>query len=134
METQVVDGTKFFPGPVGPVKPGSAPATRKAPDKQGKPRFGEVLQKQLSSSQDVKFSGHAQSRIQQRSIQFDQGHLNRLSSAVEQAGAKGARESLVMIDGVALIVNVPNRTVVTVMDKASMRDNIVTNIDSAIVA
>jgi flagellar operon protein len=46
---------------------------------------------------------------------------------------KGGRESLVMMGDSALVVSVKNRTVVTALDKAQMRGNVFTNIDSAVI-
>ena len=43
------------------------------------------------------------------------------------------RESLVIVDSLAFIVNVPNRTVVTAMDRTESDDNIYTNIDGAVI-
>jgi hypothetical protein len=38
-----------------------------------------------------------------------------------------------LLGGTALIVNIPNRTVVTALDGASMKDNVFTQIDSAVI-
>jgi flagellar operon protein len=60
--------------------------------------------------------------------------LLRLENAVEKAAEKGAKESLVMLDDKAFIVSVRNRTVVTMMQKEHLVDNVITNIDSAVFA
>ena len=57
----------------------------------------------------------------------------RLESGVEKAGEKGIQESLVMVDSLAFIVNIPNKTVVTAMDQAESENNIFTNIDGAVI-
>ena len=44
---------------------------------------------------------------------------------------KGARESLIYLNDIALVVSVANRKVITAMDGSSARENIFTNIDSA---
>lgn len=54
-------------------------------------------------------------------------------SGVEKAAAKGAKESLVLVDNAALVVSIKNRTVITAVDKDSLKDNVFTNIDSAVV-
>ena len=54
-------------------------------------------------------------------------------AGVDRAAAKGAKESLVMIDDVALVVSVKNRTVITAVDKAQLKENVFTNIDSAVI-
>ena len=60
--------------------------------------------------------------------------LARLDAAVGRARAKGARESLVLLDDLALVVSVRNQTVITATDAASRKDNVFTNIDSAVIA
>ena len=57
----------------------------------------------------------------------------RLETGVFNSGEKGIRESLVIFDSLAFIVNVPNRTVVTAMDRTESDDNIYTNIDGAVI-
>ncbi len=81
----------------------------------------------------VKFSNHAVERMMSRGINFSQADIKRLNEVVDKAAAKGSRDSLVLMGDSALIVSVKNKTVVTVMDKASMKDNVFTNIDSTIV-
>ena len=52
---------------------------------------------------------------QSRGVSFDSGQLARLQSGVDAAAAKGSREALVLVDGVAMVVAVRNRTVVTAL-------------------
>ncbi|MFD0671733.1 TIGR02530 family flagellar biosynthesis protein [Cohnella sp. GCM10027633] len=89
--------------------------------------------KELLDRQQLKFSTHAQQRLEQRGIVLMPDQLNRIASAIDQAAAKGARDSLVLFKDIAMIVNVPNRTVVTAMDGNSMREHVFTQIDSAVV-
>jgi flagellar operon protein len=84
--------------------------------------------------QKIQFSKHAQERLQTRNITLSDDEMRRLGDAVEKAGSKGGRDSLVLMDGKAFIVNVPNRVVVTALDGAALKDNVFTNIDSAVVA
>src|SRR5438045_3906714 len=64
----------------------------------------------------VRFSAHAQTRLQSRQIALGEGQLNRLQGAVQRAAGKGARDALVLMDDLAMVVSVTNRTVVTVVD------------------
>ena len=89
--------------------------------------FKSILQDRL------KVSSHAQTRLQSRNIELDAAAWARVMSGVDKAAAKGAKESLVLVDDTALVVSVKNRTVITAVDKASLRDNVFTNIDSAVV-
>lgn len=87
----------------------------------------------FTSAQGVKFSNHAVERMRSRGISFNQDDLTRLQSAVQKAADKGSKDSLVLMNDSALIVSVKNNTVVTVVDKASLKENVFTNIDSTIV-
>jgi len=80
------------------------------------------------------FSKHAIKRIEQRGLDLDPARLTRLEAAVGRAEAKGARDSLILLDELALVVNVRNRTVVTAMDEASRKEHVFTNIDSVVIA
>lgn len=85
-----------------------------------------------AQAQDVRFSGHALKRIEQRQIEISQDDLSLLASGIERAERKGSRESLLLMDRTAYVVNVPSRTVVTAVDSEAMKDKTFTNIDSAI--
>jgi flagellar operon protein len=60
--------------------------------------------------------------------------MGRLESAVDKLAAKGARESLVLLDDNAMVVSVRNRTVITALSREQARENVFTNIDSAVIA
>lgn len=81
----------------------------------------------------LKFSNHAIERMQSRGISYSAQDLTRLGEAVQKAAAKGSKDTLVLMDQSALIVSVKNNTVVTVMDKNALKENVFTNIDSTIV-
>jgi len=84
-------------------------------------------------SDRLKVSGHAQTRLASRNIELGKAEWDRVMGGVDKAEAKGAKESLVMLDDVALVVSVKNRTVITAVDKSQLKDNVFTNIDSAII-
>ena len=81
----------------------------------------------------LRFSKHAASRLNDRNISLSADQSKRLADGVSKAGEKGINESLVLVDSLAFIVNVPNKTVVTAMDQADTGDNIFTNIDGAVI-
>jgi flagellar operon protein len=81
----------------------------------------------------IKFSNHAIERMQTRGISFNPDRLQKLDEAIKKAAAKGSRDTLVLMDDSAAIVSVKNNTVVTVMDKNNLKENVFTNIDSTIV-
>ena len=93
--------------------------------------FEQVLNQTIGR---VKFSQHATQRLQTRNINLSPAQMNQLENAVEKAAQKGSRESLILMNNeLALVVSVTNRTVITAMDGASIKDNVFTNIDSAVV-
>ena len=108
---------------------GTTPATTapKPPTPGTGPDFAGILQDQL------KVSGHAKTRLESRGIQLGKAEWDRVLDGVNRAAAKGAKESLVMVDDVALVVSVKNRTVITAVDQANLKDNVFTNIDSAVI-
>ncbi|HEY2217524.1 MAG TPA: TIGR02530 family flagellar biosynthesis protein, partial [Solirubrobacteraceae bacterium] len=83
---------------------------------------------------DVRFSKHALERAQRRGIPLDATTLGRLQDGVGRIAAKGARDSLVLVDGTAFVVSVANRTVITAVGQEQMREHVFTNIDSAVIA
>ena len=86
-----------------------------------------------SHSELVKFSKHASQRLESRNISLSEEQNARLEDGVEQAHAKGIKDSLVLVDSLAFIVNVPSKTVVTAMDQTETQSNIFTNIDGAVI-
>jgi flagellar operon protein len=97
------------------------------------PQIGRNTAMARPSLEPVKFSNHAVERMQTRGISFNKADIERLNEAVGRAAAKGSKDTLVLMNDSALIVSVKNKTVVTVMDKAALKDNVFTNIDSTIV-
>lgn len=124
------------------IRPPSRPANGTAP---GGSTFTELLRAkqgvastgspgQALGTGAVRFSAHAQTRINSRQIALDNSHLDRLQGAVQKAASKGAKDALVLMDDLAMVVSVTNRTVVTVVDKDNLKQNVFTNIDSAVIA
>ncbi len=87
----------------------------------------------LNNAGGIKFSNHAIERMQSRGISYNPESLQKLDEAVKKAAAKGSKDTLVLMDDSALIVSVKNNTVVTVMDKNALKENVFTNIDSTVV-
>ena len=86
------------------------------------------------SSEELKFSKHAANRLQDRKIVLTDEQMARLNMGKIEAGEKGIKDSLILIDQLAFIVNVPNNTVVTAMDQTENKSNVFTNIDGAVIA
>jgi flagellar operon protein len=115
------------PAPVAPAQQPARPATART----NGPSFAAVLDQTAGA---LKLSGHAKARIERRGIDLDPQTLARLQHGVDRAAAKGARESVVLVDDVAFVVSVKSRTVITAVDRASMREHVFTNIDSAVIS
>ena len=96
--------------------------------------FNEVLDELKSSRENttLKFSKHADARLNERNISLSGEQLKRLEDGTLQAYRKGIKESLVLMDELAFIINTGNNTVVTAMQKGNEGENIYTNIDGAV--
>ncbi|MGE6227215.1 TIGR02530 family flagellar biosynthesis protein [Paenibacillus chitinolyticus] len=121
--TERITVGRLYPTPPAPLqRNGGARPTA------GRSEFDQLLQSEL-----VKFSHHAETRLKQRGIQIDNEQLAKLETAIDKAAAKGAKDTLMVLGGTALIVNVPNRTVITALDGAKLQDQVFTQIDSAVI-
>ncbi len=80
------------------------------------------------------FSNHAQKRLESRDIELNADSVQRLSNAIDKAEERGGKSSLVMMDDLAFIVNVPQRTVVTALDAGHRGQGVFTQIDSVVFA
>jgi len=95
--------------------------------------FQQLLQQQLQTVSPVRISAHAQMRLAQRRIVLGPAQLQRIQEAVDRAAAKGARESLILLDDLALVTSIRNRTIVTALSREEAKENVFTNIDSAVI-
>ena len=99
--------------------------------------FGEILHKQQSqgtqAAEAVRFSKHAANRLSDRKIELTDEQLERLNDGTKKAGQKGIRDSLVLVDQLAFIVNTKSNTVITAMDQTEADENIYTNIEGAVI-
>jgi flagellar operon protein len=128
------------PGPVRSVNvpPVVAPVRRPgvpvAIPPAGTPRFSDVLRDSAgaaSAGTPLKFSAHAMQRLESRNITLTSDDVARMNAMADKAAAKGAKQSLFMLNDVAMVVSIKNRTVITAVDHDSMKENVFTNIDSA---
>ena len=84
-------------------------------------------------SEGLRFSKHAGERLAMRNINLTDSQIQRLEEGTQKASKKGIKESLMIMDNMAFIVNVTNSTVITAMDQTEQRENIFTNIDGAVI-
>lgn len=95
---------------------------------------GEGFAQALARARGLRFSNHAQRRLESRRITLGDEGLARLVQAVERAERRGGRESLVLMGDLAFIVNVPERVVVTALDARHRGEGVFTQIDSVVLA
>ena len=95
--------------------------------------FQEILEQASGIKKEVRFSKHAMGRLNTRNIELTDGQMERLNEGAKKAQEKGIKDSLVLVDSLAFIVNVPSSTVVTAMEQSEAQENIFTNIDGAVI-
>ncbi|OGU68163.1 MAG: flagellar protein [Stygiobacter sp. RIFOXYC12_FULL_38_8] len=94
-------------------------------------QFDAIFKEELEK---IKFSNHAMKRLESRNIQLSETELGKIKDAVSKAESKGSKDSLIMMDKTAFIVNIPNKTVVTAIEVANSNESVFTNIDSVVFA
>lgn len=125
-----VNGLGPSPGLAPVAAPALRPAARPAGVATGERGFADALDR----AGRLAFSGHAAKRIEQRGLDLDASRMQRLEDAVARAASKGSRDSLILLDELALVVSVRTNTVITAMDEASRKEHVFTNIDSVVIA
>ncbi len=113
------------------IPPRGTPAERAG--QLNKVSFEELLQREVRQSQPVKLSAHAERRLRERNISLSEADFAKINQAVQQAAAKGSRDSLLLYGDLALVTSITNRTVVTAMDGKNLEEHVFTNIDSAVI-
>ena len=116
--------------PIRQTQPNQLPTAQKG---RAREPFDTVIRKEIEKLKGVRFSAHALQRLSARNIQLTAEDKAKIAEAIDRAQAKGAKDSLVLVHGAALVVSVKNRTVVTILDRSELRGNVFTNIDSAVV-
>lgn len=120
----------FFPQqPVQAINPTKTKKTE-ANKNQSNINFDQILQKKILG--ELKFSQHAKQRLESRNINLD-GEMEKIENAVQKAREKGSKDSLILMKDLALLVSVKNNTVITALDGDSIKENVFTNIDSAVI-
>lgn len=114
--------------PIGPGEINKLPQENKA----GHSNFREQFNNSIKNFDTLKFSGHAMDRLADRGVVLTEDKASRLLKAVDAAQTKGARESLVLLDELAFVVSVKNRTVITACETSSLKEGVFTKIDSAV--
>jgi len=122
------------PGTAAPSRPVGAQPGEAHPSRSDGSFAALLKQATTPGGRTLRFSKHALERIERRGIAVDGATLGRLEDGVARVSGKGARESLVLVDGTAFVVSVDSRTVITAVGSEHMREHVFTNIDSAAIA
>ncbi|MEJ2635709.1 MAG: TIGR02530 family flagellar biosynthesis protein [Calditrichia bacterium] len=126
-----IDGMKPPFIPIGGL--GGIPSRKPDLPSAGESEFSKILLDKMADEKRIKFSAHAQTRLHSRNIELNAESMEKLANAINMAQGKGGHDSLILMPDVAFIVNLDNRTVVTAIDNDTMKQNVFTNIDSAVV-
>jgi flagellar operon protein len=125
-------------GAVGAPAPAQRPGPSLAPGAQpgaaAGPSFADVLADRTEATNAPTFSKHALDRLARRGIDMNTQTLGRLTQGIQRAADKGARNSVVFVDGTAFVTSVQNNTVITAVTPEAMNSHVFTNIDSAVIA
>ena len=118
-----------------PVQPASPNFGVRQVAETGRTAFADILKSKLpGQAPAVKFSAHASDRLASHNIVLTQHHISKLNQAVQSMAQKGGKEGLVVMDNLAMIVNIKNRTVITAVEKSPQEmGKVFTNIDSALI-
>jgi flagellar operon protein len=112
------------------VQPVQGQSSRPKGDSKGSD-FAAAL---ANASEKLKVSAHAQKRLDSSQVKLTDSDIQRIDGAVHRASTKGSNQSLIMLDDLALVVSVKNKTIITAVDEARRQEGIFTNIDSVVIA
>ena len=84
----------------------------------------------LNSEKKLKFSAHAQKRMESRNITINSDEMKKIEESVAKLRNKGCQDSVILSQDRAYVISIKNNTVVTIVDEGSLKDSVFTNIDS----
>ena len=117
-----------------PVQPAQRGRTGTAQGVSGGMNFAQTLAQTTQHQDALRLSSHAQKRLDSSHVKLTESHMERIGGAVDRATQRGANQSLIMLDDLALVVSVKNRVIITAVDDSRMKDAVFTNIDSVVIA
>lgn len=115
------------------IKPNIAPTTTQPPKVSPGTGFDSILQQEINSKTEVKFSKHALERLQSRNIKLSKEDLTKINDAVNKAAEKGVKEALIIMGNTALVTSIKNKTVITAATEENLKNNVFTNIDGTVI-
>lgn len=115
------------------IAPGNSTGSLNKQQVRNVGEFASILKQTQEQHEEIKFSKHAQMRLQSRNISLTKAQKDKMKEAVLKAESKGVRDSLVLMDNLAFVINVRNRTVITAANNNELKENVFTNIDGAVI-
>ncbi|MCT4642058.1 MAG: hypothetical protein N4A33_07130 [Bacteriovoracaceae bacterium] len=96
--------------------------------------FSELLKAKSNPAvnEGVSLTSHAAKRLEERNIDFDGKEYMKIKEAISKLQQKGSKDSLVITDKAAYVIDVNKEKIVTAVDKMSMNENVFTKIDSTV--
>jgi flagellar operon protein len=121
---------------------GTAQPEQNRASAQAAQAFNKVLAQELARPEwqspelpadfPLKLSSHAEKRVYSRGVNLTEYPGAELDARLGEAQRRGAKSALVMSGEAALLVNVPERTVITAFSPQDLRERVITDIDSVI--
>lgn len=91
-----------------------------------------ALGKEAPQSGPLRFSPEAAKKLEMMNVRLNQTQYEKLMEGVREAAAKGSEKSLVMMDGMAFVVDVKRGEVLDVSDRNRIETKTYTRIDSVV--
>lgn len=121
---------------INPIQPGGiSPAGGSVPAGRTRGRdteFARELTSQLNS-REITLSLHAADRLVRRGLTIDESMVDRINQAFDMAEQKGAKNALFLLDDLAVVASIANRSITTAMDARNLSNGVFTQIDSAVI-
>jgi flagellar operon protein len=94
--------------------------------------FAQMLADRLNS-RSITLSLHAADRLARRGLKIDESTADQINEAFTMAEQKGAQNALFLLDDLAVVASVANRSIITALDSKGLSNGVFTHIDSAVV-
>ena len=95
--------------------------------------FREILEANIEKNSQVSFSNHAIKRAVDHQMDLTDDEISRLNEGVKLASEKNLDDTLVLVGEKAFVVSVKNNTVITTINKDSLKGNVFTNINGTVI-
>ena len=113
-----------------------APVAKGAFVKSKGAQFNQLLNSKLGQNPaealPFKFTPEAAAKLEMMGVRLTQTQYEKLMEGVKEAAAKGSRQSLVMMDGLAFVVDVGEGKILDVSDRNRLDTKVYTKIDSVV--